>query len=186
MRPSDSLTSIGLGSGSPRLRPTSWRVASSSRILGCTLKTPGPSEFRLRDSVDRYHHEDTPGSPRLLGRPLRTCRGHLLPRRPYRHRRPWFGSRSCCLRALRDLGLCRDCPFDGCHTTAHTLAYLRVNAVVTDDAARLATGLPGSALAGRDLHPLDDYSGFQGGIDYLLSQLTSIAWSLPKEDKPRL
>ena len=26
--------------------------------------------------------------------------------------------------------------------------------------ARLATGLPGSALAGRDLHPLDDCSEF--------------------------
>ena len=41
---------------------------------------------------------------------------------------------------------------------AHTLAYLRINTVVTDDTARLATGLPGSALTGRDLHPLDDYS----------------------------
>lgn len=51
---------------------------------------------------------------------------------------------------------------------AHTFAYLRINTTVTDDTARLATGLPGSALAGRDLHPLDDYSEFQGGIVNLL------------------
>jgi hypothetical protein len=43
-------------------------------------------------------------------------------------------------------------------------AYLRINASITDDAARLATGLLGSALTGRDSHPLDDSSEFQGGI----------------------
>ena len=65
---------------------------------------------------------------------------------------------------------------------ARTLAYLRINAAVTGDAARLTTGLPGSALAGRVSHPLDDDSEFQGGIVNLLSQLTSIAWSHPKAD----
>jgi hypothetical protein len=43
-------------------------------------------------------------------------------------------------------------------------ACLRINHVVTDEAARLATSLPGSALAGPDSHPLDGYSEFQGGI----------------------
>ena len=33
---------------------------------------------------------------------------------------------------------------------AHALACLRIDAVVTHDVARLAAGLPGSALAGRD------------------------------------
>ena len=66
---------------------------------------------------------------------------------------------------------------------AHTFAYLRINAAVTDDAARLATGLPGSALAGRDLHPLDDSSEFQGGIVTFLSHQTGIAWSNPKQGK---
>ena len=66
---------------------------------------------------------------------------------------------------------------------AHTFAYLRINAAVTDNTARLATGLPGSALAGRDLHPLDDSSEFQGGIITFLSHQTSIAWSLPEADK---
>lgn len=87
MRPSDSLAPIGLGSGSPRLRPTSWKVSPSSRVFMCTLKTPSPSEIRSRFPVDRHNHEETTGSPRLLGRPLRTCHGHL-PRRPCRPHRP--------------------------------------------------------------------------------------------------
>jgi len=78
--------------------------------------------------------------------------------------------RSCCLQALRDLGLCRDFPFVGWLTMAHTFACLRINICVTADAARLATGLPGSALTGRDSHPLDDCSKFQGGIVDLLFQ----------------
>jgi hypothetical protein len=44
---------------------------------------------------------------------------------------------------------------------AHMLARLRINAAVTDDAARLATDLPGSALVGRVSHPLDDFSEFR-------------------------
>jgi len=40
------------------------------------------------------------------------------------------------------------------------LACLRINVAVAVDAARLATGLPGSALAGRVSHPLDDFSEF--------------------------
>ena len=88
MRPSDSQSPLGLGSGSPRHRPTSRRMSSSSRVAVCTLKTPRPSEFRSRDSVDRICHEETAGSPRLLGRPLHTCHGHFLPRRPYRPHRP--------------------------------------------------------------------------------------------------
>lgn len=48
--------------------------------------------------------------------------------------------------------------------TAHMLACLRINGGVTVAAARLASSLPGSALAGRDSHPLDGYSEFQGGI----------------------
>jgi hypothetical protein len=46
------------------------------------------------------------------------------------------------------------------HAAAHMLACLRINVAVAVDAARLATGLPGSALAGRVSHPLDDFSEF--------------------------
>ena len=100
--------------------------------------------------------------------------------------------RSCCLRAFRNLGLCRIVPFVGWLTMAHTFAYLRINASVTEDAARLATSLPGSALTGRDSHPPDDDSRFQGDIVNLLSLSTSIAWSHPKsgesgpQNTPRL
>ena len=66
---------------------------------------------------------------------------------------------------------------------AHTFAYLRINTAVTDNAARLTTGLPGSALAGRVLHPLDNSSEFQGGIVTFLSHQTSIVWSHPAADK---
>ena len=46
--------------------------------------------------------------------------------------------------------------------------YLRINRPVAGKAARLVTGLPGSALAGRDSHPLDDYSDFQKASPSLL------------------
>ena len=43
---------------------------------------------------------------------------------------------------------------------AHALAYLRFDDEVTRAAARLTTGLSGSTLARRDLHPLDDKQNF--------------------------
>ena len=43
-----------------------------------------------------------------------------------------------------------------CNPRLGTLAYLRINGDVATTAARLATGLPGSALAGRGSHPQDD------------------------------
>ena len=39
---------------------------------------------------------------------------------------------------------------------AHTPVYLRINTPVTRNAARLTSGLPGSALTVRGSHPLDD------------------------------
>jgi len=46
--------------------------------------------------------------------------------------------------------------FGAAFPTAQWLVYLRIPRAVTCPRARLTTGLPGSALAGRDLHPLDD------------------------------
>jgi hypothetical protein len=86
MRSSDSLVSIGLGSGLPLpsaylragatfLRGLSARPrrarARGARLLGDGLPAPRCSGF----SRERR------GSPRLLGRPLRTCRGHIPRRR---------------------------------------------------------------------------------------------------------
>jgi hypothetical protein len=45
--------------------------------------------------------------------------------------------------------------FGAAFPTAQRLACLRINRVVATPIARRATGLPGSALAGRDWHPLD-------------------------------
>jgi len=42
------------------------------------------------------------------------------------------------------------------YPAAHTLAYLRIAMTVTRTGARLTTNLPGSALVGWVLHPLDD------------------------------
>jgi hypothetical protein len=39
-------------------------------------------------------------------------------------------------------------------------AYLRINGIIADATAGLATDLPGWALVGRDLHPLDDKTNF--------------------------
>ena len=45
--------------------------------------------------------------------------------------------------------------------TAHSLARLRIaGRSVAPDVARRATGLPCSAVTGRDLHPLDNDSAF--------------------------
>ena len=94
------------------------------------------------------------GPPRLLGHPLRACPGHHTPlvRRHLAHYR-W---RHCCLQAIRRLGLFRNALFSGPHTHGSRARCLRFNDDVTGVAARLATGLPGSALARWGLHPLDD------------------------------
>ena len=51
---------------------------------------------------------------------------------------------------------------------AHVLACLRIDEDLTVPAARLATGLLGSALAGRDSHPLDDLQDFSDSATCLL------------------
>src|SRR5260370_23989682 len=50
--------------------------------------------------------------------------------------------------------------FRGCNPTAHMLACLRINRAITGPTARLTTDLLGSALVGRDSHPLDDIPNF--------------------------
>ena len=53
--------------------------------------------------------------------------------------------------------------FEAAYPAAHTLAYLRIAMTVTRDGARLTTNLPGSALVGWDLHPLDNTLIFKEG-----------------------
>jgi len=47
-------------------------------------------------------------------------------------------------------------PFSTLIVAAHTPVYLRINTPITRNAARLTSGLPGSALTVRGSHPLDD------------------------------
>ncbi len=60
--------------------------------------------------------------------------------------------------------------------TAHSLACLRIGALVTADAARLATGVGGSPFTGRVSHPLDGEHSFMTS-PHRHSPLTSLAWS---------
>jgi hypothetical protein len=68
--------------------------------------------------------------------------------------------------------------FRGCIPTAHMLVCLRFNHDVTAATARLTTDLPGSALIGRDSHPLDGKPNFAKLLQ-LHSFRTSIAWPQP-------
>ena len=64
----------------------------------------------------------------------------------------------------------RDHEFRGCIPMAHVLACLRINRRVTVAAARLTTDLLGSALVGRDSHPLGNKPNFmKSPHDFLLS-----------------
>jgi hypothetical protein len=58
--------------------------------------------------------------------------------------------------------------FGAAFPTAQWLVCLRIHRAVAYPMARLATGLPGSALAGRDLHPLDDKPNLRKSQDFLL------------------
>ena len=167
---------VGRGSGFPCRRPTSMRALvlcpvgrrTCVRERACV----GDGSPGLRDAGIV---EERRGPPRLLGRPLRACRGRTprrirAPPRPSAERpllpsgnsAPWASGKIIVFGAA--------CP------TAHTLACLRIAGPVAATVARLATGLAGSALAGRGLHPLDDKPNFMKS-SHLQFPLTSLAWS---------
>ena len=82
----------------------------------------------------------------------------------------FFGHSTVAFRLPDALGIRDSLAFRGCFPTAHTLAHLRFAQPVTALSARLATDLPGSALAGRVSHPLDDSSLFPKVIASFLSK----------------
>ena len=84
--------------------------------------------------------------------------------------RPLTVAPPAAFRAQDPLGFPGNGQFRGCNPTAHLLAYLRINRDVTGPAARLTTDLLGSALVGRDLHPLGNRPNFaKSPHDSLLS-----------------
>ena len=159
MRPSDSPTPFRLGSGSPRLRRTSRKMASSSRVSGCISKTPDSLGASVAAPRWPQDHEEMSGYPRLLDRPLH-ARPALTPRRV----RPSLAlSREAAL--LPSGRMTPSAPgkryISGLTLAARMLVCLRIYQSVAREAARLTTGLPGSALTRWDLHPLDDSPNFQ-------------------------
>ena len=115
--------------------------------------------FGFGSTVAPTISQDRSGSPRLLDHPRPTRHGHPLRRLQQR----LTHSRCCCVlpsgivtpwadREQRYFGA--DSP------VAHRLACLRIHPRVAALVARLATDLPGWALVGRDLHPLDDKRNF--------------------------
>jgi len=132
--------------------------ASSVSATRCTL-TRGASEILAQALLRLCLPEEGRGSPRLLGHPLVTCRGQ----RPRRARR--------LLALLSTASLLPSEPTSpwtlGIPTVSRLYSHgprLRVpthrRRASLPPGARLATGLPGSALAGRASHPLDDFSEF--------------------------
>ena len=156
--PSDSLTTFGLSSGSPCCRPTSWTVAYSY---------PGRAGACSRDPVGDW-------SPALRSTGLLPSRSSQdLPvycavpsvRAPFDHSArcvhlsPSSEMDTAAFRRFGTLGTWNVHIF-GADSAAHTPACLRINEPITRNAARLASGPPGSALAGWGSHPLDDSSDF--------------------------
>ena len=159
-QPSDSLVPLGRRSGRPS--PTAYLGAKGLFFTAAPVPPPPdatPESFLPRLPVRRPSPEESRGSPRCLGHPLRACRAP----RPRRVRY------ALALLAVRSL-LPSDPPMSsapGMHSISG-LYYTRPTRSrtyappksVTVPGARLATGRAGSPLAGRVSHPLDDKQGF--------------------------
>ncbi len=104
------------------------------------------------------HHSETLGPPRLLGRPLHTCRRQTPRPDPLRPtRRIASVPPSATLRASTSGELA----ISGLNPPAHMLARLRIASAVVATGARLATDLLGYALVGSVSHRLDDVLDFK-------------------------
>ena len=161
MQPSDSPASFGLGSGSPRRRPTAARPLVLDRLARATATggrwrvVSGSPWHRFSDCGDAGASQVTGPSSARVPRSS-TPPGASSPSPLERLQR----RRHCCLQAIERPGHSGSAQFRGRYPSAHLLARLRFASSVAGQDARLTSGLPGSALAGRDLHPLDDVLDF--------------------------
>lgn len=133
------------------------------RTLEICCRLPKPGCYRGETGASQVPGSSSSCMPRSFT-PRRRCR--RLARSRWRH---------CCLQALRRLGPHRTGFISGPNSQGSHACCLRFNVDVAGNAARLATGLPGSALARWDLSPLDDKRNF-GKYHLLPSQSTRIAW----------
>jgi len=127
--------------------------------------------------------EEGGGPPRLLGCPLRPCRGSATPPGASSPLAPEvcfilfpLGNDAAAFRAEDPLGT-RDPPFGAGIPTAHTLACLRIGHRVSTIAARLATDLLGSRFGRAGFAPAGQRTEFHAVIAYAHSPRTSLAWS---------
>ena len=146
----DFLASFGRDFGSPRQRPTSVGQAlvlpidSATRTCACRRASFGDGLPALRSTGSP---EERQGPPRLLGHPLRTCRGSTLrrnsaPPRPLRNQKR-YGEADIVFAKNRTLDIRNDYSFRSHLPTAHTFACLRFADRVTETVARLTTGSGG-------------------------------------------
>lgn len=153
---------FGLSFGSPCFRPTS----SGARSLRDSLGSPATPRVRPKTLDVLVDGSPAPPGPEYQGRV-----GISQVSGPSSSRVPWSNTPPS-QRALA-LSVTQLLPsstgtlsasgircFRGCIPTVHSLACLCINASVAEHAARLATDLPGWALAGRVSHPLDDLPSF--------------------------
>jgi len=153
----------------PRLRPTSVRT-----LLLCPSRGRQPVRSRTRCASERIYRisvapdfsEEGQGPPRLLGRPLRACRG----RRPRRVRAllAHGGESAVAFRQSNALGTRNVIGFVAAWPTAHALACLRINAPVARIAARLATGPGGLTPDRAGFAPAGQQTGFHEVIASLI------------------
>ena len=183
IRPSDSPLSFGLGSGSPCLRPTSRKVScffAGFRVHLQNTAALGASGAALREPQSpRGDH----GVSQVTG-PSSSC----VPAANYLAGRVVAFAHLCgddpaAFRPSETLGCAgtvlsmADATGPHARLPTHQRIHCRRRCKAGYRPAGLSFGRTGFAPAGRHIR-------FQGGIDYLLSQLTSIAWSHPEADKP--
>ena len=173
MQLSDFLVSFGRDFGSPRQRPTSVGQAlvlpidSATSTCACRRASFGDGLPALRSTGSP---EERQGPPRLLGHPLRTCRGSTLrrnspPPRPLRNQK-LYGEADIVFAKNRTLDIRNDYSFRSHLPTAHTFACLRFADRVTETVARLTTGSGGLTPGRAGFAPAGRHTKFQGGIAF--------------------
>jgi hypothetical protein len=153
---------FGLGSGSPCLRPTHsverlFLAGISTRPKRChrgglVSGSPGHRFFSVGQVRVLPGYWAAPFMYAVVVHPA-----GRFDTSPYR------GIVAAVFRQTETLDVRND-RFRGCIPTAHMFAYLRIDILISQAAARLATSPPGSALTGQDLHLLGDVSEFHGII----------------------
>ena len=151
--------SIGGRSGSPRRQPTTGRVLVLDRPHAHP-PAHGAQEQGSPALLYRFLPWRFGASPGYWVVLLRACPGQT-PRRADRRLTPLLAAMALLPAVVeRPLGTRNISPFEAAIPQPARLRTYASPARVATDGARLATGLPGSALAGRVSHPLDDIPNF--------------------------